>query len=106
MSSGCAPVSTRPRAGLLRRSLDHGGDAGDDLPAVLLLIAQPNLLARDQPLELAAICGPHFETSFLHDDPVLRPIHHLDLADDLRRGRDEAGPSRPDKSRVAPRSNE
>src|SRR5215475_6254939 len=102
MSSGGAPMSTRPRGGLLRRSLDHGGDAGDDLPAGLLLIAQPNLLARDQSLELAAICGPHLETSFLHDDPVLRPIHHLDLADDLRWRRDEAGPSPRDRSRVAP----
>src|SRR5499425_3856284 len=102
MSSGCAPMSTRPRRGLLRRSLDHGRDPGDDLPAILLLIAQANLLARDQPLELAAICGPHLETSFLHDDPVLRPIHHLDLADNFRRGRDEAAPSRPDESRVAP----
>src|SRR5262250_3459791 len=101
MSSGCAPMSTRPRRGLLRRSLDHGRDPGDDLPAILLLIAQANLLARDQPLELAAIRGPHLETSFLHDDPVLRPIHHLDLADNFRRGRDEAAPSRPDESRVA-----
>src|SRR5262245_20118828 len=101
MSRRCAPMSTRPRGGLLRRSLEHGGDAGDDQPAGLLLTAQPNLLARDQPLELAAIRGPHLETSFLHDDPVLRPIHHLDFADDLRRWRDEAGPSRRDRSRVA-----
>src|SRR5262244_2028558 len=102
MSSGCAPMSPRPRGGLLRRSLDHGRDPDDDLPAVLLLIAQANLLARDQPLELAAICGPHLETSFLHDDPILCSIRHLDLADDLCRGRDEAGPSRRDRSRVAP----
>src|SRR5215469_17622218 len=99
-------MSTRPRDGLLRRSLDHGRDPCDDLPAVLLLIAQPNLLARDQSLELAAIGGPDLETSFLHDDPVLRPIHHLDLADDFRRRRYEAGPSRPDKSRVVPRPSE
>src|SRR5262249_41369317 len=95
-------VMSRAMRGLLRRWLDHGRDAGDGLPAVPLLIAQPDLLARGQPLELAAVRGPHLETSFLHDDPVLRPVHHLDLADDLGRRRYEAGPSRPDRRRVGP----
>ena len=63
-----------------------------DLLAILLLKAELNLLARDQPVELARVCRPYLETSLLHDDPVLRSIHDSDLADHLRRRQYEALP--------------
>src|SRR5215470_13936440 len=102
---GTTDVKEDRGAALLRSRLDRY-NAVDNLLAVLLLIAEPNLLPRGQSLELPLVCGPHLKISLLHDDPVPRPIHHSDLPDHLCRRRDEAASSGPGKSRVAPRSDQ